>query len=210
VWAAVRRCALTEAHTTNTNIVALATSLKNIPELAKQPAEVVRPAVHWWWVESESFMRVKAWDRVWKRFRTMWSRWAKPEFGAVWRARDVVLTSPLPPAALKYRKPAKQHLVALCHAIQAEAGAGVWWLSWRSAHDALISMGHKISLAGVGKWLRELVRDGVLVQPWKHERGSLWAQRYLTAEVAARRAKDPKVDLGSFLKSGPATERKIA
>jgi hypothetical protein len=136
--------------------------------------------------------------------------WAKPEFGAVWRARDVVLTSPLPPAALKYRKPAKQHLVALCHAIQAEAGAGIWYLSWRSAHDALVSMGHKVSLAGVGNWLRELVREGVLVQPWEHEPGSLWAQRYLTAEVAAQREMDPKVNLGSFLKSGPATQRRIA
>jgi hypothetical protein len=38
----------------------------------------------------------------------------------------------------------------------------------------------------VSRWIRQLVADGFLVQPWKHERGSLKAARYQTAEAAAK------------------------
>jgi hypothetical protein len=70
--------------------------------------------------------------------------------------------------------------------MQNQAGDGVWYLSWRTARDVLASLGHDISLGGVGKWLQQFVADGFLAKPWAHERGSLYAQRYQTGEVGAR------------------------
>jgi hypothetical protein len=186
IWASCQRSLVTQSGTTNQKIVGLMTSLRNIPELNTVPAEAVRPAVHWWWKNSAPNMSVKAWDEVWKRFKRSWDNWANPETGSAWRAAQTVASNPLSGAAKRYRKPAKQCLAALCVAMQDEAGAGVWYLSWRTAKDVLASMGHEVSLGGVGKWLRQFVADGFLAKPWEHEPGSLFAQRYQTADVAAR------------------------
>ena len=186
VWATVRRCLVTEPGTTNHQITALVTSLKNIPALADVPATNLLPAVHWWWERSAPHMKVKNWPANWKRWQYLWLEWSEEETGAAWRARDYVLKNPLPDAAERYRKPAKRDLVGLCYAMQAEVGEGVWFISWRTAMDVLNSMGHDVSLGTAGNWLRGLVRDEILIKPWQHERGSPWAQRYQLVEVAAR------------------------
>jgi hypothetical protein len=166
--------------------VSLATNLRNIPELANVPADAIKPAIHWWWEQSAPHMMVRDWPKVWKRWQFIWNGWAKPEIGAAWRARDIVVGAPLPDAALIYQKPGKQLLVALCFAMQAEAGGGVWYLSCRTAADILTSVGHEVDYTTVSRWLRSLIRDGVLVRPYHREPGSLKAQRYQVAEAAAR------------------------
>lgn len=130
-------------------------------------------------------MTVNDWSRVWKRWQYIWNGLARIEVGAAWRARDIVVGAPLPDAALIYQKPGKQLLVALCFAMQAEAGSGVWYLSCRTAADVLTSMGHEVNYTTVSRSLRALLTDGVLVRPYHRESGSLKAQRYQLAEVAA-------------------------
>ena len=143
-------------------------------------------------------MKVKKWPAIWKRWQYLWLEWSEPETGAAWRARDYVLKNSLPEAAERYRKTAKRDLVGLCYAMQAEVEEGVWYISWRTAMDVLVSMGHDVSLSTVGNWLSDLVRDEILHKPWLHEKGSPWAQRYQLAEVASRAVhkKRPRGEFG--------------
>ena len=130
-------------------------------------------------------MKVKKWPAIWKRWQYLWLEWSEPETGRPARPGLRAEESSARGCG-GYRKTAKRDLVGLCYAMQAEVEEGVWYISWRTAMDVLVSMGHDVSLSTVWNWLSDLVRDEILHKPWLHEKGSPWAQRYQLAEVASR------------------------
>jgi hypothetical protein len=133
-------------------------------------------------------MSVSEWDATKKRWEYLWDEWSDPETGPAWRARDAVAGSGLVQAAERYTKPALVILAAICHEMQLQAGDGDWFLAWRTAVDVLESLGHDVPQATVGRWLHRLINRGVLVRTRERKRGSLLAQYYQLAEVAAREA----------------------
>ena len=181
IWAAARRCIVTDHGQTNDRFPELATSLKNIPELRDVRAVDLLPVVHWWYQQSVKNMTDKEWESVKKRWLYLWNEWSKPEVGPAWIVAAVLVES----GGIQ-GETGQPVLRALCEEMQQQAGNGIWYLSCRTAADVLTSLGFVVDYTTASRWLKQLVADGFLVKPWDHERGSLRAQRYQTAAAAAR------------------------
>jgi hypothetical protein len=181
VWAAARRCVVDGSGQTNHRFPALATSLKNIPELRDVPAEALLPVIHWWYVQGRDSMNDNEWESVKGRWLYLGNEWSKPGIGPAWTAAAVLQES----GAINPNESAKEVLTLLCDEIQQQAGNGIWYLSCRTAADVLTSLGFKMSHDTSNRLLRQLVADGFLVKPSEHVRGSLWAQRFQTAAAVA-------------------------
>ena len=133
-------------------------------------------------------MNDREWESVKERWLYLWNRWSKPGVGPAWEAAAAIVefASDIQANAAESDRPALVVLKAICTENQRQADDPIWYLSCRTAADVMASLGFKATPMTTSRWLRQLVEDGVLIRPSKHERGSLYAQRYQTAEAAAR------------------------
>jgi len=115
----------------NRQICALAGELKAIPELAKKPADELKPYLWRWYDQAKETARTKNFREYWKDFRYAWQRVGPKLSGVQWIKEKLADTPPpdgLPPAL----GPLEQRAAHICFALHHQAGGQDWYLSVRT------------------------------------------------------------------------------
>jgi hypothetical protein len=116
-------------------------------------------------------IRTQDWEPTWGDARDAWSRWDPRKLvaldAAVREARQQV-----PEGDLSHDG-RRQLLVAVCAALQRQAGDAAWWLS---SHDAGRVL--RVPQRTAHRWLRRLEEDGVIECVRRGQPGGVTATRY--------------------------------
>lgn len=158
IQAAIERCTVRAAGTTNAKFMSLAIALKGMPELERTMGEDLEPFIRRWYEESLPCMSEKDWKAVWERWLYLWV-WAQPGHDVVRLAFEAAQQEPLPQCALGYPLQTMRQLVGLCRMLQRRHAdeRGVWYLSSRLSGE-MLEVGHTLA----AKLLKILVRDEIL------------------------------------------------
>ena len=178
---AIRRTLPTGQGQRHRQIFELCRYLRAMPEFANAAdLESMRPIVKQWHQQALPLIRTKKFDLTWIDFVDSFPKVKFPAGGEpISMIYKQSLLLPLPTAAGRYEDDSLRRLVGLCAELQRRAGSAEFYLACRVAGEKL-GIDHKLA----NKWLRLLVRDGVLVEVEKGTRRRASTFRYL-ADVAA-------------------------
>jgi len=166
----------------------LAVKLKGIAELQSHDAEDFELLIRWLYEQWADSPNDQGWQAVWQRWQYDWT-WAKPGNNQPWQAYVFAMDAPFPPEAENYNSGPLRLLVAICRKMGEHFAddKGVWYLGCRDAAD-LIGIHETIA----NRWLRMLVKDGVLSYAQPYRRGTRKAQRFRYLGSAIRKPKRSK------------------
>ena len=152
----------------------LARGLKGIPELAEQPVTVIEPYIKRWHELALPQLRTQSYEDSWWDFAESWES-VKYPLGAGLMS-DVISrasTADMPAVAERYENPKVRLLIAVCRGLQQEQGDDPFFLSVRSVAEI-----GEITPIQASRWLRGLVRDGVLERVSKGDYATHQASQY--------------------------------
>jgi len=170
---ALERCLPTGPGQRHACTFRLARAWKGIPELGKSLSEV-KPHFRRWHERALSSIRTVSFDDCWWDFVESWEAVKQPEGTGIMteiieRARAI---DP-PPVAEQYDSAEVRLLITVCLEMQREAGEQPFFLSSRSVASFC-----EITSRQASRWLRGLVRDGVLELVTKGDAKSRKASEY--------------------------------
>jgi len=136
-----------------------------------------------WYERAAGFLRQdQTWDEYYQEFVEAYGDVKRPGGKAVvdiaWQAVSAT-NSPLPPEAALFRDVRLQKLAALCHLLQAMAGAGPFYLSCRTVQRLFALKSHEQAAV----WLRLLRRKGIIEEVTKGGPSNMRATRYFYRSV---------------------------
>ena len=136
----------------------LARAMKAVPELASEDLDKLRPHVREWHRQALPRIRTKAFDETWFDFTNAWKRVLFPlGTGSMAVVVEKARAQSPPEAALVYEQEKLRLLVTLCQELQRIWGERPFFLSCRTAGDAV-----GVTHATAQRWLRGLQTDDVL------------------------------------------------
>jgi Bifunctional DNA primase/polymerase, N-terminal len=171
---AVRRTTVNAPGTRNRKLVELGRQLYRIPELRCFDLEDTEPFFNEWFARSLPKICTKDRRVSWREWVVIWCDWldAQKIGEPLELALELAESEPMPKCAKRYKSRKQRLLVQFCRHLELNSG-GNWFLSCRKAGELL-----EVDFMVANRWLRELVRDGVLETPEPHRRGSMKAARY--------------------------------
>jgi hypothetical protein len=158
----------------NRRLFELARRLKALPHLADGDPLSLEEVVRRWHSLALSAIRTKGWEESWLDFLTAWARVQFPQGnGPLAVLFAEACRAPVPPAAERFDEPKVRQLVALCAALQQQAGSAPFFLACRSVADLL-----QVNHVQAWRWLMLLERTRVLQRAATGSRASKKANEY--------------------------------
>lgn len=158
----------------NRKLFAFARHLKAIPRLAALPVGQLKPFVRQWYNGGKGAIGTLDFDTTWGDFVRGWPkiRWAIGE-GPLEKALSAAIKAELPEWAAEYESPGLRLLVKLCWELQRASGESPFFLSCRTAGQALGE-----DYGTTWRWFGVLEADGVLEVVERCPQGGRRANRY--------------------------------
>jgi hypothetical protein len=173
---AIERTIPSERGHRHNQIFAFVRHLKAIPALASADVSALVPIVKQWHSAALPYIGTKDFDSTFIDFADAWERAEYPiGAGPLQETFMNSLTQSLPKCAEKYDCDSFRRMVLLCRQLQQQAGdKQPFFLACRSAAEVL-GLSHNLA----NRWLRFLVRDGILEVISKGTRHKASEFRYL-------------------------------
>jgi hypothetical protein len=155
--------------------------LKGHPELAGCNPVSLAPYVEKWYERALPHIQTKVFNETLSDFVRAWDFVKWPAGGGSLRAALArAKAMPVPDCAMRFRKPARRLLVALCRELQRERGDQPFFLSCRDAAGALGLSGREPHVTA-WRWLKELCQADILkhIQSGTLKRRKASEYRYL-------------------------------
>jgi len=135
--------------------------LKSYPAFAQAPVSSMQPYVREWYTAATQFTRTQPFEDFWFDFAEGWDKVTTPMgTGAM---KDMIerakVATPPARAAKEYTHPQLLCLICLCRELQVQAGDSPFYLSIRTAGEAV-----GISARTAATWLNGLVVDRYLIR----------------------------------------------